>query len=106
MEMVDRTYISCMRSLNVSFSNGLSNELDIFFLTKNNTPVCVECKSGEFRHDIDKYLKLRSQLNISKSQFVICVFGLSQEQTQGMTSMYDLTFTNETNLIDHIETIL
>jgi len=36
---------SCMRSLNVSFPNGVSNELDIFFLTKNNIPVCIECKS-------------------------------------------------------------
>lgn len=94
---------SCMRSLNVSFPNGVSNELDIFFLTKNNIPVCIECKSGEFRQDIDKYLKLRNQLNLDKNQFVICVFGLSQELTLGMTSMYDLTFANETNLIDHVE---
>jgi phage FluMu protein Com len=97
---------SCMRSLNVSFSNGISNELDIFFLTKNNIPVCIECKSGEFRQDIDKYLKLRKQLNIEKNKFVICIFGLSEKQTQGMTSMYDLTFTNETNLISHIEKII
>ena len=97
---------SCMRSLNVSFPNGISYELDIFFLTKNNIPVCIECKSGEFRQDIDKYLKLRKQLNIEKHQFVICIFGLSEEQTQGMTSMYDLTFTNETNLINHIEKII
>ncbi|MEA3301815.1 MAG: hypothetical protein U9Q75_00945, partial [Pseudomonadota bacterium] len=80
---------SCMRSLNITFPNGVSNELDIFFVTKNNTPVCIECKSGEFRQDIDKYLKLRKQLNIEKNQFVVCVFGLSREQAQGMTSMYD-----------------
>ena len=97
---------SCMRSLNITFPNGVSNELDIFFLTKSNIPVCIECKSGEFRQDIDKYLKIRKQLNIEKSQFVICVFGLSKEQTQGMTSMYDLTFTNEANFIDHIERII
>ena len=64
---------SCMRSLNITFPNGVSNELDIFFLTKSNIPVCIECKSGEFRQDIDKYLKIRKQLNIEKSQFVICV---------------------------------
>jgi phage FluMu protein Com len=97
---------SCMRGLNISFPNSTSNELDIFFLTKDNIPVYIECKSGEFRQDIDKYLKLRNQLNIDKSQFVICVFGLSKEQANGMTSMYDLTFVNETNLIDHIEKII
>lgn len=97
---------SCMRSIQVSFPNGVSNELDIFFLTKNNTPVCIECKSGEFRQDIDKYLKLRKQLNIQKDQFILCIFGLSKEQTQGLTSMYDLTFTNEMNLMSHIEKII
>lgn len=97
---------SCMRSLDVSFQNGTTNELDIFFLTKNNIPVCIECKSGEFRQDIDKYLKLRKQLKINNDLFVVCVFGLSQEQTQGMTSMYDLTFANENNLIKHIEKII
>ena len=75
-------------------------------LVKNNIPVCVECKSGEFRQDIDKYLKLRKQLKLSKDQFVVCVFGLSDEQAQGMTSMYDLTFTNEKNLIKQVEKII
>ena len=96
---------SCARSLKVSFQNGISNELDIFFLTQNNIPVCIECKSGEFRGDIDKYLKLRKKLQLGKSQFIVCAFGLSQEQTQGMSSMYDITFTNENNLIKHIEKI-
>lgn len=97
---------ACVRSLNVSFPNGISNELDIFLLTKNNIPVCIECKTGEFRQDIDKYLKLRRRLNIDKNQFVVCVFGLGQEQIQGMTSMYDVTFTNETGVINHIKRLI
>lgn len=94
---------SCMRSLNISFKNGDSNELDIFFLTKNNIPICIECKSGEFRQDIDKYLKLKKKLALDKDQFVLCIFGLSKEQTIGMTSMYDLTFVNEESFVKHIE---
>ena len=97
---------ACARSIQVSFANGRSNELDLFFLTENGTPVCIECKTGEFRQDINKYLSLRKQLNISKQQFVICVFGLSQEQALGMTSMYDVTFVTEKTLIDHIQSIL
>lgn len=96
---------SCIRSLGIKHQDGVMNELDIFFLTQNNIPVCIECKSGEFRADIDKYLKLKKKLKLGKNQFIICVFGLSSEQTKGMTSMYDLTFTNETNLINHIEKI-
>jgi len=97
---------SCMRSLNISFSDGTSHELDIFFLTEKGTPVCIECKSGEFRQDIDKYLKLRNRLRLDKSQFIICIFGLSEEQTTGMTSMYDITFTNEITLVNHIKNIV
>ncbi len=95
----------CARSLEISFSGGKANELDLFFLTEKNIPICIECKSGEFRQDIDKYLTLRKQLNIDKNQFVICVFGLSEKQAQGMTSMYDLTFVNETSLIQHIHSV-
>ena len=97
---------ACARNLDISFSGGNSNELDIFFLTEKSIPICIECKTGEFRHDINKYLSLRKQLNIGKNQFVICVFGLSQEQAQGMSSMYELTFVNEHTLINHMQTVI
>jgi len=102
----DNINASCMRNINISFASGASNELDIFFLTNNGQAVCIECKTGEFRQDIDKYLKLRKNLNIHENQFVICVFGLDEGQAQGMTSMYDLTFTNEASLIKHIKKLI
>jgi phage FluMu protein Com len=97
---------SCTRSLTATFKDGKSNELDLFLLSKSGTPVCIECKSGEFRHDIDKYTALRKRLRISKSQFVICVFGLSDEQAVGMTSMYDLTFVNQSSVVNHVAAIV
>jgi len=96
----------CTRSLTVTFENGKSNELDLFVLSSGGVPICIECKSGEFRHDIDKYLDLRKQLGISKSQFILCVFGLSDEQAIGMTSMYEITFVNQLTLIDHVADVL
>jgi len=97
---------SFLRSLIVTFPNEDSNELDVFLLADNRIPICIECKSGEFRSHIDKYSKIRKRLKIDKSQFLLCVIGLSQEQTQGLTSMYDITFVNETNFIQHIEKLL
>ena len=38
------------------------------------------------------YLALRKQLKMEKTQFILCISGLSQQQAQGMISMYDLTF--------------
>ena len=97
---------ACIRSLQITFSDGVASEIDIFVLTEKGIPIYIECKSGEFRHDIDKYLSLRKRLNINKNQFVICVFGLSQEQASGMTRMYDLTFVNEASLITHIQAVV
>lgn len=97
---------ACVRSLLVTFQSGASNELDLFLVAKDGSPMCIECKTGEFRHDIDKYLGLRKQLGLTKQQFILCVFGLSTEQAVGMTSMYDLTFVNEHTLMDHLTPVL
>lgn len=97
---------ACIRSLQITFAGGEANEIDIFVLTEKGIPIFIECKSGEFRHDIDKYLSLRKRLKINKNQFIICVFGLSQEQAAGLTSMYNLTFVNEASVITHIQTVV
>ncbi|MCP3888290.1 MAG: DUF1887 family protein [Desulfobulbaceae bacterium] len=97
---------SCLRNLLVTFPNEDSHELDVLFLVNNSIPICVECKTGEFRQDIEKYSKLRKRLKIDKTQFLLCVVGLSQEQTQGLTAMYDVTFVNERTFLQHVETLL
>jgi len=48
---------------------------------------------------------LRKKLKIEKKHFVLCVLGLSQQQAQGMTGMYDLTFVNEDTFVEYIESI-
>ncbi|GHA01120.1 hypothetical protein GCM10008090_07780 [Arenicella chitinivorans] len=97
---------SCARSVDVRFQDGSRNELDIVLVSKQGQPICIECKSGEFRHDIEKYLTLRKRLKLSKQQFVLCVFGLSDEQATGMTAMYEITFVNERTLAPYIESQL
>ncbi|WP_136810438.1 Card1-like endonuclease domain-containing protein [Desulfosediminicola flagellatus] len=97
---------SFSRNLVVKFPNEDSHELDVLLLVNNQIPICLECKSGEFRQDIDKYCKLRKRLKIDKEQFLFCVVGLSTEQAQGLTSMYDVTFVNEKNFIEHISYLL
>lgn len=93
---------SCTRNLSVVFPNEDLHELDVFFLIDGNTPICVECKTGEFRQDIDKYLKLRKRLGVDRSQFILCCTGLTDEQATGLSGMYELTFVNPTGLSAHI----
>lgn len=96
---------SCMRSLFVKFPNGEINELDIFFLV-GDIPICIECKTGEYRKDIQKYSTLRKRLKLDKDNFLLCAIDLNDEQIQGLTSMYDITFVNTRGLLQHIETLV
>lgn len=97
---------AALRSLEVTFPNEDLHELDVFFLINNRLPLCIECKSGEFRQHIKKYSTLRKRLNLGETRFLLCVMGLSDEQARGLTSMYDLTFVNEKNFLQHVEQLL
>lgn len=91
------------RNVNITFSNNDKNELDIFFINNHNNPVCIECKTGEFRQDLNKYFSLRKKLDIKKENFILCIFGLSDEQAKGLTSMYEITLVNELSLISYLK---
>ena len=97
---------SCTRNLKLVFANEDLHELDVFFLIDDRTPYCIECKSGEFRQDIEKYLKLRKRLNIPREQFILCSPDLSDEQAAGLSGMYELTFVNPTGLQSHLQKLL
>jgi flavodoxin len=97
---------SALRSFMVNFPNEDKHEVDVFFLINNKIPLFIECKTGEFRSTIEKYHKLRKRMGIEKKNFVMLVLGLSEEQSKGLTSMYDISFVNEKNFIDHFLTLL
>ena len=87
------------------FQNEDQYELDVFFLINGTTPLCIECKTGEFRKDIEKYSVLQKRLKLDDGQFLICAVGLSDKQSQGLTSMYDVSFVNEKNFLQQVEEI-
>ena len=93
---------SCAHNLSITLHNGESHELDVFMLIDGNQPICIECKTGEFRQNIDKYLGLRKRLGIPGRNFVMCITGLSDEHARGLTAMYDLAFVNERELAAHL----
>jgi len=97
---------SCARNLSVVFPNEDLHELDVFFLVGGAIPICIECKTGEFRRDIDTYLVLRKRLGLDRSQFILCVTGLSDEQAAGLSSMYELSFVNPAGLASHVARLL
>ena len=96
---------SCARSAKVVFANEDLHELDVVSLPQGQAPICIECKSGEFRRDIDKYLRLRKRLGLERSRFIVCAADLSDEQATGLNAMYELTFVNLQSLNAHLQTL-
>ena len=96
---------ACPRNPVVTFANEDVHELDVFFLVDNRIPLCIECKTGEFRQDIEKYTRLVKHLSLKKGQFLVCATGLDEKQIRGFNSMYALTFANEANFLEHVQRI-
>jgi uncharacterized membrane-anchored protein YhcB (DUF1043 family) len=91
------------RGVKVTFPNEDLHELDVACLLPNDMLLCIECKSGEFRREIDKYLRLSKRLGVPKSHFIICASDLSEEQARGLSAMYDISFVNLQTLKAHLQ---
>lgn len=97
---------SCARSVKVIFPNEDLHEIDVMVLVDGQTPIYIECKTGEFRRDIDKFLRLKKRLGIPRQQFIICASDLSDEQAIGLSAMYDLTFVNIQTLAVKLQAVI
>lgn len=97
---------SCARKLILQLQNSETRELDVAVLVEGRTLIVVECKTGEFRADIGKYVDLRQRLRMDRTQFVICNSELHDDQLAGLSRMYDLTFTNLGALRAHLEKLI
>jgi hypothetical protein len=94
--------VACARGLEIVLANGDPYELDVFLLVDGQTPICIECKSGEFRQNIDRYLALKKRLGLTGKQFVMCIAGLEDDKARAYTAMYDISFVNEQGLAEHL----
>ena len=98
--------LASARGVKVVFPNEDLHELDVVCLPTSQIPVCIECKSGEFRRDIDKYLRLRKRLDVPRQRFIILSPELTQEQADGLSAMYELSFVNLHSLTPHLRQLL
>ena len=105
LKPASRANVSCARGVKVVFPNEDLHELDVVLLPPGQPPICIECKSGEFRRDIDKYLRLRKRLGLERQRFIVCAADLSDEQAAGLSTMYELTFVNLRSLKPHLQAL-
>lgn len=97
---------SCARNMTLAFPSNENRELDVFFLINNSQPLYIECKTGDFRQDLDKYVALRKRLAIELRYFILCVADLDNEQCKGLAAMYGMTFVNTQTLGQHLANLL
>ena len=98
--------ISYARGVKITFPNEDLHELDVACTLPDGSLLCIECKSGEFRREIDKYLRLSKRLGVRKANFIICASDLSDEQAKGLSAMYDLSFVSLQGLKSHLQGLL
>lgn len=97
---------SCARGVEVVFPNEDLHELDVVALPAGQAPICIECKGGEFRRDIEKYLRLKKRLGLERGRFILCSAELTDEQAAGLSAMYELSFVNLTTLAPHLQRLI
>jgi hypothetical protein len=98
--------LSCACGVKVIFPNEDLHEIDVMALIDDQVPIYIECKTGEFRRDIDKFLKLKKRLGLTRHQFIVCASDLSDEQAAGLSAMYELTFANLNTLTAKLQALL
>ncbi len=97
---------SCARSVNIRFDNEDLHELDVVFLPVGREPIVVECKTGEYRRDLAKYLTLRKRLGIPETHFILLVTDVDEAQVKSLGSMYDLTFVTPQLLHEYLQRVM
>ncbi len=97
--------VNALRNLKIVMPNENAFELDVFFLINNEIPILIECKSGEFRSDIDKYVNLKKSLKLDPKSFFLFALGLDDKQCKGMSTMYGLTFVNNNTYVPMVNNI-
>lgn len=101
-----KSTFSCARGVKVVFPNEDLHEIDVMALVDGQTPIYIECKTGEFRREIDKFLRLKKRLGIPRQQFIICASDLTDEQAAGLSAMYELTFVNLQTLAAKLQALI
>lgn len=102
-----REYIfSCARNVDIQFDDGDRHELDIVLYPKRQIPIIIECKSGEFRHEIEKYVRLQKRLKLPAGHFLILVTEVNSDQADALSSMYGLHFVSLNDLKKSLQKII
>jgi hypothetical protein len=85
----------------ITFPNGDDFELDLLFLVEKQ-PLWIECKTGDYQNYIKKYSDIRRLLAVPKERAILVILDISDELANHLTSLFDLTVTNEKSFLEKV----
>lgn len=95
---------ACTRGVKIQFENEDTQEIDVAALLGNQL-LAIECKTGEFRNDIDKLSRLQKRLGLAPAHFIVCASSLDDAQATSLSHMYGMTFVSLPMLAPYLQNI-
>mgnify|MGYP002627015031 CR=1 FL=1 len=97
---------SIARSVIVQHENGDKNEFDVVFMIDNKTPLFIECKSGEFRQYLDKFIRICKKINIPTKNWLVLASEIDKQQADAFEKMYPVRFCDLTHFLEKIKPLI
>ena len=97
---------SIARSVIVQHENGDKNEFDVVFMPDNKTPLFIECKSGEFRQDLDKFIRICKKINIPTKNWIVLASEIDKQQADAFEKMYPVRFCDLTHFLEKVKPLI
>ena len=83
---------SIARAVNVQLLNGDRHEFDVIFLLEGAEALFIECKTGKFRQDVDKFLRICNKIDIDTKNWIVLAAQLDNTKAKAFEEMYPVRF--------------
>lgn len=97
---------SIARSVVVQHDNGDTHEFDVVFMPEGGAPIFIECKSGEFRNNLDKYIRICKKFAIPAKNWLLLAAGIDEKQADAFEKMYPVRFCGMNHFLQKVQPLI
>ncbi len=82
---------SVARDVSLSWPKDEGHTLDLMFLVGQDTPLCVQCRTGEVIPYLDRLTHVRDRLGVAPDHYLLCVSDLTEQQAEDLSRRHGLS---------------
>jgi predicted nucleic acid-binding Zn-ribbon protein len=82
---------SVARDVSLSWPKDEGHGLDLMFLVGQDTPLCVQCRTGEVIPYLDRLVHVRDRLGVAPENYLLCVSDLTEQQAEDLSRRHGLS---------------